>query len=183
MDGIEEVGALAGDLGAELEAAYQELERTGLVEQWKENVTRLLIRYHIAAEVLGSGSDSLTPEGKARAQRAVTIQLAFFEGFYLEVQTAEDFEPGWESRAKSYADAIKVPYWQGRTKLLPLPAMPAQGTQCLSNCLCFWDIQPIDEEQGDWDCYWVRGADDSCQTCIQRAADWAPLRVRGGMLE
>ena len=40
----------------------------------------------------------------------------------------------------------------------------------------------VDEEKGDYDAYWVRGKRDSCQTCLERAAQWSPLEIREGVL-
>ena len=38
------------------------------------------------------------------------------------------------------------------------------------------------EGDGNYDCTWVLGKSENCQTCAQRAADWAPLQIREGRL-
>ena len=67
--------------------------------------------------------------------------------------------------------------------MLPLPAMPGDGTsQCLTRCRCSWDITKL-EGDGNYDCTWVMSDAEHCQTCRQRATDWAPLRVREGIVQ
>lgn len=51
-----------------------------------------------------------------------------------------------------------------------------------SNCKCFWDIDTLDFEKGNFDAYWKLGTDDNCQTCQIRATEWSPVRIRAGVL-
>lgn len=164
----DETGRLGQDLGA--------------VEAWQREMERTLTRYHLAAYMAGQGSEAIDTAGLKAVGQMVEAQLGFLDNFALVVQEAEAFERGWLARAQMYAEAIKVPYWKGRTKVLPLPAMPAEGTQCRTRCKCAWNVEAVDEAAGDYDAYWIRHASDSCQTCIQRAAEWNPLRIRGGEL-
>ena len=78
------------------------------------------------------------------------------------------------------AGAAKATYWRGATLGYNLPAYPADGSsECLGNCGCVWSLTVFDEEQGNLNAWWIRGKDDSCPTCIDRAGRWAPLRIRG----
>jgi len=156
---------------------------TEAVTKWYEDARREIVRYHTASGLLGSGVSELTPQLRDILRYHLKVQLAYFDGFYIKVVDERKFWRREAARAVSYANGIKVPYWAGRTEFLPLPAMPAQGTQCRGNCKCKWDIQVIDRERGDYDCYWVRHAEDSCQTCIVRARRWAPFRIRGGEVQ
>jgi len=123
-------------------------------------------------------------QARATVAKQVQKQLDFLDNFALEIQKTDEFEAGWDARAAMYAESIKAPYWSGRTKLLPLPALPGDGTtQCKTHCHCLWSIDTLDEDAGDYDARWIRGVSDSCQTCVQRAQDWAPLRIRGGVLQ
>lgn len=153
------------------------------VKQWLEVMRALIARYSVAAMMLGQGSPVLSKAARTAVKHYVGIQFAFLDNFALVIQNAEAWENGWNSRAESYAAAIKQPYWQGKTKMLPLPAMPAEGTQCHNNCGCEWEIQEIDGKAGDYDAYWRRSKDDSCQTCLERERLWNPLEIRGGMLQ
>lgn len=151
------------------------------VEAWRDDMERSLVRYHTAALLAGQGSTTLTKAGKAAIERTVSEQLKYLDKFAIEIQGAAEWQAGWNARAAMYAQSIKEPYWTGKTKFLPLPAMPAQGTECLSNCQCEWDIEELDGD-GNYDCTWVRGANDSCQTCVQRGEEWNPVEIRDGVL-
>jgi len=113
----------------------------------------------------------------------LATQLRFLDKFALEMQDGDTWQAGWNSRANMYAGSIKTPYWQGNVDMLPLPAMPADGTStCLTRCTCMWDVTKLAGE-GNYDCTWLLGATDHCQICKQRAADWAPIRVRDGVVQ
>lgn len=150
------------------------------VGAWEDAVGDALAQYHLAAYVAGSGEQTPRPEARTAVQRDIAGQLAYLRRFGAEIQDGATWQRGWNARAASYADAIQVPYWRGATHMLPLPAMPGEGSQCLTHCHCQWDVQVVDADAGDYDATWVLGASEHCQTCTQRAADWAPLRIRDG---
>lgn len=158
-------------------------ERDAAVQAWRDQLAVQLVRYAQAGYLAGSGRSELTPEAQVKVKADVQFQLRFLDNFALEVQSAADWQAGWDARAASYANSVKVPFWRGRTRMLPLPAMPAEGTQCHGNCGCSWEIVVVDADRDDYDCYWKRGKADSCQTCVVRAAEWAPLRIRGGEIQ
>lgn len=160
-----------------LEARYP-----GGVAAWQEELSRQLARYHAASYLAGSGATALTPAAQAAVAGDVAAQLRWLGQFALTIKSGQAWERSWNARAAMYAQSIKTPYWRGATQMLPLPAMPAQGTQCLTNCGCAWEVQQLDGE-GNYDATWVRGKDDSCQTCVERAMSWAPVRIRGGVLQ
>src|SRR5688500_3201884 len=94
----------------------------------------------------GAGVDTLSPAALAAVRNDVAVQLRCLGKFALTVQSAGQWERGWQARAQMYAESIKSPYWRGRTKLLPLPAMPGDGTsQCLTRCRCAWDISEVED--------------------------------------
>jgi hypothetical protein len=152
------------------------------IAEWKQQMLDALQQYHTAAVLAGQGSKTLTEQGQKLVDKTVAAQLQFLDNFAVEIQDAPEWKAGWNARAALYAGSIKEPYWVGKTKFLPLPAMPSQGTQCMSNCKCAWEVEPVDEAAGDYDAYWRRGASDSCGTCIQRERDWSPVMIRGGRL-
>lgn len=150
--------------------------------EWNTQFSEVITVANIVAAIGGyelSPDDAIPDPLMKVIQHNVSIQLGFLKRFKYEIVNESEFKPGWLTRAETYASAIKIPYWRGKTKVLPLPAMPAQGTQCLTNCGCEWDIQPIHKGRHivGYKCYWVRGKNDSCQTCTQRARDWAPLYI------
>lgn len=152
------------------------------VEAWQQEVARQLARYHAAAMLVGAGVDTLDTPMTVAVTQDLAAQLRWLEKFGVEIQEGDQWERGWSYRAASYANSLKIPFWRGQTHIWPLPAMPAQGTQCMGNCGCNWEIDELDGE-GNADAYWRRAKDDSCATCIQRETDWSPVKIRGGVLQ
>jgi hypothetical protein len=154
------------------------------VGDWQQEVSRQLARYHAAAMLAGAGVETLTPEMRTAVTSDLATQLRFLGKFGIVLQDGEQWQAGWNSRAEMYAQSIKTPYWRGAVKMLALPAMPGDGTStCLTNCDCTWNIVQLDGDD-NYDCTWEQGATEKhCQICTQRALDWAPLRVREGVLQ
>lgn len=179
----EELNFLIQELKADIQGIMFSLQM-GEIDPivWQAEFERFLIRYHQAAYMVGQRAPDMTNLDFRNVEGYVGVQLEFLDNFRFVIQSAEEFVNGWMARAEMYASGIKKSYWKGFTKVLPLPAMPAEGTQCLENCGCAWEIDEIDEDKGDYDAYWVRGKRDSCQTCLERAAQWSPLEIRGGDL-
>lgn len=152
------------------------------VADWQSEVSRQLARYHAAAILAGADVNALTKPMTVAITKDLAAQLRWLDKFGLEIQNGAEWQAGWNSRAESYANSIKIPYNRGVTKMLPLPAMPAQGTGCYGNCGCSWEIVEL-EGDGNVDAYWRRSKDDSCQVCKQREQDWSPVKIREGVLQ
>ncbi len=60
-----------------------------------------------------------------------------------------------------------------------LPFYPAEKTLCKNNCKCHWQWNVLDAIKGDADVKWVLGQADHCQSCVYRARDFNPLKIRG----
>lgn len=175
---------LIGKLTAAIDATTGDLQDGSIdVDAWKAAMTQALAKHAAAAYLSGARQTTLDEAARKRIAGDVRVQLQFLDNFAVEIQNADAFEAGWTARAASYADSIKIPYWAGRTKLLPLPALPGEGSQCKTHCKCLWSVDTLDEDAGDYDATWVRGNTDSCQTCVERASQWNPLRIRGGVLQ
>lgn len=156
------------------------------IEAWVEAMKKAIAEYHVAAAMLGGDNDpgdwAMSEEQQAKLKNAVKTQLGYFDQFSVRVREDGIFDRAALARAESYAAAVRSTFYQAVTKFLPLPAMPGEGTICHGNCKCGWDIKPVNEENYDFDCYWRRGATDSCSTCIARENEWSPLRIRNGSL-
>ena len=152
------------------------------VQAWQDEIARQLARYHAAALMAGANVDTLGGAARVKVTQDLATQLHFLSRFGVSMQSGAQWERGWNSRAAMYAGSIAVPYWRGATKLLPLPAMPCDGTsQCLTNCKCYWDVQQLDGDE-NYDATWKATAEESCQTCTQRARDWG-IKIREGVLQ
>lgn len=164
-----------------LTAALEQGELT--VPAWREQLAQELVRGHTAALMLGQGARALTDQGRQALRTEVAKQLRFLGNFAIEIQGASAWKKGWNARALLYAESIGASYWRGKTRFLPLPAMPRDGTtQCKTRCGCSWQIAQL-AGRGNYDCTWQVGPREHCQTCIERARLWAPLRIRGGELQ
>lgn len=156
------------------------------IDDWYDEISRQLRRYHLAGYMAGDSRPSALDNPKAEQLIAQDLQtqFKFLRQFKAEIQDAAEWQAGWNARADMYAKSIQVPYWRGKTRLLPLPAMPGDGsTQCLTNCKCAWNVVTVDEANDDYDCYWIYGATERhCQTCRERQSQWSPLEIRGGVL-
>jgi hypothetical protein len=78
---------------------------------------------------------------------------------------------------KAYVTATKTAFEAGKVAsygVPSLPAYPGQGSECLYNCKCRWNI--VDTPDA-WECTWTLSAAEHCPTCLRRAAEWNPLRV------
>lgn len=150
--------------------------------QWAGALARHIADGHVAAMRAG-GVDPASRAGQAYLTRSIATQLHFLRGFEAVVEAADVYERGWNARAAMYAQSVGAPYWAGKTRLLPLPALPKDGTtQCRTNCGCAWEIVELAGD-GNYDCYWRRAKDDSCGTCLAREAAWSPLQIRDGRIQ
>lgn len=153
------------------------------VEAWQQELSRQIARYSAASFMTGAGDAALSGAGRTAVVTDLATQLRFLNKFAVEVQDGKEWQKGWNSRAAMYASSIQTPYWRAFTRMLPLPAMPGDGTTpCLVNCKCSWDLQELDGDE-NYDCYWRLGAVEHCQICRQRAINWAPLEIREGIVQ
>jgi len=158
-------------------------------EQWHASMERIVERAFRRAMVAGADVGSIDMDTMAPVyERMVGVQTEFLNNFLDDVLAADEWLPAFTPRARMYATAATQAYWHGNIiqqagKVLPLPAYPTEGSQCLSNCKCEWRIDTVDEADGDYDAYWVVNSSETCQTCIERGQQWYPLRIRDGVLE
>lgn len=156
--------------------------------KWRDAMKALMMRFISASFMTGQESPLVGVTEQGYIYDYVKAQLGFIDNFYLSIVSSPEFQEGWKTRAESYANGIVAPYWKGKTKMLPLPAMPGDmTTPCGQLCACLWDIKTIDEDNNDYDCYWVLNASrivetEHCQTCEQRSIEWNPIKVRDGRL-
>lgn len=166
---------------AETTALMDDLANGLAVHQWEQRFARVLAERHAAAFLAGAQTTTLTPEQRRMVAQLVGEQRTYLRGF-ADAVTSDGASPTNRARATLYSGAIKEAFSRGATWGWPLPAYPAQGTQCRTNCGCAWEIVELDGE-GNADAYWKRGKNDSCQTCQERATQWSPVRIRAGVLE
>jgi hypothetical protein len=167
------------------------------VDDWLEEMSGLIYEYHGAAALLFGGPDILSA-----IVDVVAGQIGYADDFGdmlkdlaekgklgLIFGESEERPANYRTpaqilaQARMYAGALRASAFTAVTRGLPLPAMPCEGTLCHTNCKCSWNVVDIDADAGDHDAYWIRGAKDSCQTCVVRAMMWNPVQIRGGILQ
>lgn len=171
---------LIARLSSLIAASTDTLERDpSQVDAWYDEIARQLRRYTLAAYVSGQGGGE---PPKATVNAYTQAQLEFLAAFRDEIKASTEWNNGWAARAQMYAESIKAPWWAGNTRDWPLPALPGDGTTtCLTRCRCAWNIDELAGD-GNADAYWVVSGGERCQTCIERGDQWAPLRIREGVL-
>lgn len=177
-----EIAALLEEYNREVGALMGRLEAGKLsAAAWKKEFQKLLATFSQAAYLLGYGDgDAAIP---VSVETWLKDQFGYLDGFANVIQSAGEYDPAWLPRAQMYGASAVTEYWEGKVGDLPLPAMPGQGTQCLSNCKCSWRIEWIDRKAGDADAYWEMSDAEHCQTCVVRNRDWYPVEIRGGQLQ
>lgn len=181
---MNEIESLIARLQSLIDAATGNLEANlspTQIQEYHEIMEELLSRYHLAAYMTGAGTVEISAEARGKVIEGVAVQLAFLDNFITEIEDTEEFKAGWENRARQYATSIKVPYWEGKVKLLPLPAMPGDfTTECGQGCKCSWDIKKVGKDR--YEAYWTLHPAEHCQGCLERSRQWNPLVVDNGVL-
>lgn len=143
----------------------------------------LLMRYHTAAYMTGTESTDLTPAAADAIKARVADQDDYLQQFVDDMKAGEMSPDELAARAQLYTGSIRATYWHGTLEELPLPYWPAEDTECLTNCLCRWRLETLDSTAGDFDVYWElghpKGKNEHCQTCLDRASESNPFRIRG----
>lgn len=90
-------------------------------------------------------------------------------------------------RMAMYANSAREAFFRAQARARgfepsELPYMPADGnTICLTQCQCSWDWVAVHEDGRliGWDCYWLlSGSPNHCDTCLARANESAPFKIR-----
>jgi hypothetical protein len=138
-------------------------------DQFQQRMARDLTEHHVAVYLAGLAALGVAQVIRAADKRVLAEligdQIDYLNGFADVLAANEDgaWSTAYEARARMYAGSLTQTYWRGRTRGYRLPFMPGEGTLCLVNCGCSWEISvPI--------AYWRRGKNDSCATCVGREA-------------
>lgn len=176
----------------EIDELMRRLEQGEItLEQWRDLFAALLASYITLSYLIGSGGAAVGGEARGWLVNWLAGQLDYLNNFRDTIRanrdTGSNWSPGFNARARMYAGSVIAPYWYGETEGLPLPALPGDmSSDCGELDACAWDIDWVDRERGDADCYWRLNAQrvvlEHCQQCIERARQWNPLKVRGWRL-
>lgn len=143
---------------------------------WQDGMQALIRQTAMAEYLLGRGGvAAMTPADYGRVGDFIREQRSFFRAFAARAQAGPLSDAQLAARAAMYAHAGVAAQSLGLEAAyggqLVLPAHPGVGTACKSRCRCSWSIAETAEA---WRCTWLRSAADSCETCVGRAAAYAP---------
>lgn len=150
------------------------------LDAWERGMLRVLAGQYNSAYVAGAGDREYDDDV---VDQALERQQAYLAGFKQAIRDGAISPAQALARGQLYAESTRAMYWRGATHgMPPLPSVPGDGTtQCLTNCKCSLQIIALDEPES-WDVYWRMSDAEHCQTCTERAAQWAPLQIREGVL-
>lgn len=154
---------------------------------WEDTMRRIIARGHTAAYIAGQAermgvtpdSPLISRERLSRAERrdiqqAIDAQYKYLQGFARERDSLSEAQVA--ARAELYAHATRKTYSAARWGDWELPFQPTEGSECMANCRCRWEVQ--DAGDGTGSAVWHLGAAERhCTTCPTRAAD-SPYSVK-----
>jgi hypothetical protein len=147
------------------------------VQQW-ERATRDLVRdTHAGQYVYGRGGlNAMTADDWATVNALADEQAGYLRSFAQDVAAGRLSDRQVAARSNLYLASSRQAYERGRAAAwnVDLPTYPGQGTICKAACKCAWSLVDTGETI---EATWVRHADDSCSTCLQRASAYAPLVI------
>lgn len=157
------------------------------LRQWRARMAIEIRANQVTGEALGAGGfANLTADNINNIEQETKRQLDYLENWTAGLSNQTDISGGQvAARARMYAGASTSTFEQAVTQatigLPELPFYPARGTECRTNCGCYWSISNL-EGNGDFDCYWRLGKEDNCTTCLARLRACNPLKIRAGVV-
>ena len=148
--------------------------------EWQRQFERAIIEHHAAAYFAGQGTNTLTAKGDAELGLLLQTQLDYLAGFAEAVDALTPAQAA--ARAALYAGPLRATYARGSTVLWDLPFYPGEGTPCMVNCHCAWEIVVDDLEELNARAFWRLGASEHCDGCKGRARA-NPYVFRAGVLQ
>lgn len=160
------------------------------LNQWNKAMQQTIKNTYIDLYAMGAGGrNSLSQKDWGRIGAMLKEQYgkgSYLEGFYNAIASGNMSEGQIAARGKMYINSANEALWKGITNDLPtrpgqsypLPFYPGDGsTECLTNCLCQWDIIRTDN---GYDCYWRLSNAEHCPTCEARSFDprYQPYQIQ-----
>lgn len=146
---------------------------------FRKEVRDTIRETYIDLYVMGAGGrNNMTPSDWGKVGAMIKEQYKYLNPFMDQIARGELSNAQITARLKMYINSANEALWRAYTRDLPmdLPAYPGDGsTKCLVNCQCEWDIQPA---QNGYDCFWLLGAAEHCEDCMDRSARWNPYKIR-----
>lgn len=160
------VDAVAGDDWAEAERLIRRGHRAAYLAGLAE-------RLHVPLDSALLSERRLSRAERREVDRLIDAELAYWKAFAAAHDELSEAQIA--ARAAMYGRATRGTYSRARWGDWNLPFYPTQGSECMSNCLCSWEV--IDNGDGTGQAIWHLGpAERHCLTCPSRAQD-SPYHV------
>jgi hypothetical protein len=147
-------------------------------DAWERGVRSHVRLVNTAQYLFGRGGrNAMTEDDTAALAEIVRDQWTYLGRFADDVARGTMSEAQIRARSILYVNAARGAYARGRTATyagLVLPVQPGEDSICLVNCQCSWVIK---ETADTWECTWTLTSGENCETCRERADQWAPLRI------
>jgi len=167
------------------DAAQQFAEGKLTGAQFRGDMLREIRFYLLMAAASGAGGIGyLNPPDFQRIDAEVRHQAAYLDNWIAQVerQSVEKRSVAqMQMRARMYGGAAGSMAQETMDKVQfrefpDLPFYPKKKTLCKSNCKCRWEWRNVDRETGSAEAWYLMGHAEHCETCINRAAVFKPLR-------
>lgn len=174
--------AAGSDAAAELAAMVS----SGQISpaDWEQLMRQEIKATFIQEGILGKGGrENMTPSDWGTLGAALKEQYAYLDGFREDIEAGLLTEGQIRARSHLYFLASKAAFERAQAAAwgIELPGYPTVETLCQTGDKCYWFIRRIDRRTVV--ATWTRTAAESCETCIQRATDWAELIYVDGVLQ
>lgn len=152
------------------------------LQEWQIEMRSELRRMNALMLITGAGGDkdNVDPNDWLRLGPELKKQYEFLENFAKDISSGKTVGYGIQDRAALYARSTYASFWREAVPV-DLPAVPGDGsTQCLTNCLCQWQIEYEYTRTGRVKAVlatWKLDGGEHCKDCEKRAEDWNPLRI------
>lgn len=143
--------------------------------------------YTAAAAAAGNAA-RLRPEDFARIDAEVKRQAQYLDNWIAQLERTPPEQRSAAqiaNRAKLYGGAMGRFASETTDRLVfkefpNLPFYPKDQTLCRNNCKCRWEWTKVDRATLSAEIYWRLGVAEHCETCLNRAKAFKPLRIVGG---
>lgn len=154
------------------------LRLRGLRSVLADDLVLRLERLMADAALIATDGSPLSPAQRDSLIQRFEVQAQYMRAFVAQIDRLS--EPQALARVASYTSAIVQVTPNVETATLRLPYRPGdRRLACKGYCKCHLDVRAL--APGDWDVYWVLDpVAEHCDDCLQLAATWTPLKVRGG---
>lgn len=154
------------------------------VQDFRAEMRELIARTNGVEYMFGRGGrNAMTADDRAALRGLIADEWRYLDEFARAAGNGELSAAQITARAAMYANAGHRAQQAGRGATyagLRLPTYPGVDTECRSNCRCSWRVE---EDDAEWRAYWTLAAAEHCDTCVGRAARYAPYAQakRGGL--